>query len=54
MASGDARRHAIVVRLNQQQMEMVDRTVAGRQADSREALLRRAEGMCRTAWGQGA
>lgn len=42
MVSGDTKRHTIVVRLNQQQMELVDRTVAGGLADSREALLRRA------------
>ncbi|WP_269584701.1 hypothetical protein [Roseibium sp. Sym1] len=40
MASGDTQRHRVVVRLNQQQMELVDRTIAGGLAQDREQLLR--------------
>ena len=42
MTSGETKGHRIVVRLNQQQMELVDRTIAGGLAEDREQLLRRA------------
>lgn len=40
MEATDAGRHKIVVRLNQQQLELVDRTIAAGLADHREELLR--------------
>jgi metal-responsive CopG/Arc/MetJ family transcriptional regulator len=40
MSSAETGRHKIVVRLNQQQLELVDRTMAAGLADRREELLR--------------
>ncbi|CTQ53330.1 hypothetical protein LP7551_01851 [Roseibium album] len=40
MGSEDGKRHRLVLSLNQQQIELVDRTIANGFAESREALFR--------------
>ncbi len=40
MLSGEAEKRSITVRLNQQQLELVDRTIARGLAENREDLMR--------------